>query len=429
MKNSPVRLAALGLVIFTTGTAWGQTAPGYGGTRVPPTIEMPPWNLDPSGMYRPNNQLDDGSAGGFGNQLWARTEFLSYWFKNSSAPPLVTTGPSNALPTLGQPGTQVLFGNTLDSGYHPGGRFSIGYDFASGDGNPTFGVEGSYFFATMGGSRFSGNSTGTPIISRPFFDLSTGTPVAVVEGVANPAGLGIAPVAGGVAIGDPSRLWGLELNGTVNLCCNPCAGFRLDFIYGFRQLALDEDLSILENLALQDGSGEHIVVHDEFSTRNRFYGGQIGLHGQKFYEYFFIDGIAKVALGDMHTVVGINGSTTDSLPGFPSVTAPGGLLAQSTNIGRHTSDSFCVVPEVQLNLGTNITDRLKVYVGYNYLYVSQVARPGGQIDLGVNSNLVPAFAGGTQLPTTSGGPARPAYVLNKTDFYVHGIVAGMEFRY
>jgi hypothetical protein len=105
------------------------------------------------------------------------------------------------------------------------------------------------------------------------------------------------------------------------------------------------------------------------------------------------------------------------------------LLAQSTNSGVHAGNSFCVVPEAQVNIGCNITRWLRAYVGYDYLYISQVARASSQIDLSVNSNLVPAFAGGTVLPPTAGGPARPAFTMNRTDFWAQGITVGMELRY
>jgi hypothetical protein len=250
-----------------------------------------------------------------------------------------------------------------------------------------------------------------------------------VEGVANPAGLGIAPVSGTVSISDPTRIYGFELNGLCNLLCDPCRGLRLDLIYGFRQLSFDEDLDITENLALQDGSGERIIVRDNFGTRNQFYGGQLGIRGEKSWGCFFINGSAKVALGDMHSEAMISGSTTDSLPGFPTITAPGGLLAQASNSGYHAANSFCVIPEAQVNVGLNVTRWLRTYVGYDYLYISQVARPGNLIDLSVNANQIPTFAGGTLLPPTPGGLARPAFQMNRTDFWAQGITFGVELNW
>ena len=364
-----------------------------------------------------------------GINVWARAEFLSWWFKGSSSPPLVTTGPSDTLPTLGKSTTQVLFGDHIPGDNHLGGRFTLGLGLPGCDpcqAGPADGIELSYFFVDPRGPNYVAGSPGTPIISRPFYDISSGTPISSVEGVANPAGLGLAPVSGTVSISDPTRIYGFELNGLHNLCCDPCRGVRVDLIYGFRELSFDEDLRITENLALTDGSGEKIIVHDNFSTRNQFFGGQVGIRGEKTWGYFFINGTAKVALGEMHSEAMISGTTTDSLPGFPTITAPGGLLAQASNSGYHARYSFCVLPESQINLGANLTQWLRLYAGYDFLYISQVARPGNQIDLTVNSNQVPSFAGGTLLPTTPGGPARPAFHMNRTDFWAQGITAGIE---
>ena len=127
--------------------------------------------------------------------------------------------------------------------------------------------------------------------------------------------------------------------------------------------------------------------------------------------------------------VSINGSTTDSLPGFPTVAAPGGLLARSTNSGRHYGNSFCVIPELQVNVGWNVTSWLRAYVGYDFLFISNVVRPGNQIDPYVNTNLLPGFSGGKVLPPTPGGPYRPAFQMNRTDFWAQGVTAGVQVRW
>jgi hypothetical protein len=60
-----------------------------------------------------------------------------------------------------------------------------------------------------------------------------------------------------------------------------------------------------------------------------------------------------------------------------------------------------------------------VTVGYNFLYWSRVARPGEQIDLDVNPDLLPPeeqFAGAT----------RPRFEFRDTDFWAQGIRVGLE---
>ena len=98
-----------------------------------------------------------------------------------------------------------------------------------------------------------------------------------------------------------------------------------------------------------------------------------------------------------------------------------GLLAQSTNSGRFTRDMFSVVPEIGVNVGYQITDNLTAYVGYNFLYWTNVARPGDQIDRTIN---ISQLSGGNLA-----GPARPVFTPRATDFWAQGVNFGLAFRW
>ena len=85
-------------------------------------------------------------------------------------PPLVTTGPSTAQPGyLGSPGTVILAGGgTILDDMQVGGRLRVGR-WLNDCG--TVGVEGE--FLALGGDSYNFRdwSGGTPILSRPFFDV------------------------------------------------------------------------------------------------------------------------------------------------------------------------------------------------------------------------------------------------------------------
>ena len=100
----------------------------------------------------------------------------------------------------------------------------------------------------------------------------------------------------------------------------------------------------------------------------------------------------------------------------------GGLFAQPTNIGHYTRDVFAVVPEGNVQLGYQLTDRLRATVGYTFFYMSDVVRPGDQIDRTINPALL-------ALPPAAGGPARPAFQVRQSDFWAQGIDFGLEFLY
>src|SRR5262249_15573982 len=98
-----------------------------------------------------------------------------------------------------------------------------------------------------------------------------------------------------------------------------------------------------------------------------------------------------------------------------------GLLAQPTNSGRFSRDVFSVVPEFGINVGYQLTDYCTAYVGYNFIYWTNVVRPGDQIDFSVN----PSQLSGNPLIGTS----RPTLVARNSDFWVQGVNVGLAFRY
>ena len=109
----------------------------------------------------------------------------------------------------------------------------------------------------------------------------------------------------------------------------------------------------------------------------------------------------------------------------PMLYTGGGLLAAGPNLGEFTKDRFSVVPEVTLNLGYMVTPNFRTYVGYNFLYWTNVIRPGQQIDRVVDLTNVPNGPAGV-LPS---GLNRPLPTFTQTDLLVTGIQFGAEFRW
>jgi hypothetical protein len=104
-----------------------------------------------------------------------------------------------------------------------------------------------------------------------------------------------------------------------------------------------------------------------------------------------IDFLGKIAMGDMHQVLNINGATNVLRPNGSTTVLKGGLLALRSNIGSHERDELAFVPEVGVNIGLHLTRRLKARVGYSFLWVSRVARAGEQIDPVVNVTQFPTI--------------------------------------
>jgi hypothetical protein len=370
-------------------------------------------------------------------RAWVNAEYLLWWIKNGSGPALVTTSPpgtsQNAAGVLGMDGTRTLFsGHDLEYNLRSGGRFGAGIWF---DPGMCFGMDGSFLFLGQRTVGFTAGSTGNPILARPFFNL---TPGDTTNGPASELVAFPGVVNGMVAVQSTSRLWGADTNFRFNLhngrCgswCDDCGAplcFRWDVLAGFRFLQLSENLAITEDLFVTGTSpnGPQIVVMDNFSTRNRFYGGQIGTEAELQWRRWSLNMLFKLAMGATDEVAFVNGSTSFLFLGQTTPTVqPGGLLAQATNSGRFSQSSFAVVPELGLKLGFNVTPSLRLYVGYSFLYWSDVARPGNQIDPVVNKTQIPSVFG----PGVVTNPMRPMFQFRETDFWAHGVSFGLEWRY
>ncbi len=354
------------------------------------------------------------------DHVWGRAEYLLWWIRDGHIPTLVTASPADTpravAGVLGQNGTVPLFGNELQYNMFSGGRFTLGFGIP---GTCNCGLEATYFFLGQRSINFAASSNGSPILTRPVTNVLTGN--VEPQLVAFPG-----VVVGTVGVSSSSRLWGAEGNARHRLLCG-CNGY-LDLLGGFRYLELGEDLSIVENLVRLDpagGPGTGIILFDSFATKNQFYGGQLGLDGEYRFKRFFVGGTVKLALGVMHEQVSVNGGTTFMVPGLAPIAATGGLLALPSNIGSRTSNQFAFVPEVGLRFGYNVSNNVRIFVGYNFLWVSNVARPGDQIDPVINRSQQPTAFG----PGTLVGAARPMPLFQHTDFWAQGVTFGVEIRY
>jgi hypothetical protein len=146
-----------------------------------------------------------------------------------------------------------------------------------------------------------------------------------------------------------------------------------------------------------------------------FNGAQIGLAGECRFDRFYVQGSGKIAFGVNSGRLDVDGFTRTQTPGSPATVASGGLLTGASNIGSSRDEHFSVVPEANFNIGYQVTDHWRAFVGYTFIYLSSVARPGQSIDLNIG--------------TSTAGVTQPVRNEVNSDFWMHGINVGVEARY
>jgi hypothetical protein len=360
-------------------------------------------------------------------RLWIDAGYILWTARGQNLPPLVTTAPAGTpradaagtpiAGALGQPGTGILFptGRT-NTNWRSGFYLNAGYWF---DKCQTCGIEGNFFFLGNSTDRFSAASPGETIIARPFFNTQTGLPDTQLVSFPN-------VLNGSIDVRATNKVIGGGPNFVKNLCCGPCG--RFDLLLGYTYLNVTDEVVIRENLTSLPGQtnvtpGTNFLVEDRFRTSNNFHGGNIGFAAERRWSHWYVGVRAGVGIGVNHQVIDISGSTTITPPGGPSQTFPGGLLTQPSNIGHYTRDRFAVLPWIGGRIGCQLTDRTRVYVGYDFLALSNAVRAGEQIDLRVNPTQIPPRTAGTT------GTAFPQFDPRESTFWVQGIRFGAEFRF
>lgn len=415
----------------------GSERPAIPGPLAPPyTPEGPP---DALGLpANTPNAFDGGPPGSCCPRVYADIQYLAWWFKNPHLPgPIVTSsaGPASATSgALSDPnGTTLVGNNTLKYPGFSGGRATLGFFL---DDRQQTAFEATGFIVGQGSANATALSGpgGGPVIATPFTNAQTGNAAALQYAAPGTQ-------AGGMTVSSSARLFGGEGNFVCNYpgCRVACIPIPFSFLIGGRYLNLDEqlDLSGFSNgvgagtvsfLGANQpvGNGAVLTSLDSFHTRNQFYGGQVGARVGWSFGSWFIGGQAKIAAGNMNEQLSVNGSTTLSVPGAQPVTALGHLYANAANIATTTHDVFAYVPEGEARLGYRFNSWMLGYVGYNFLYISRVARPGNQIDTTVDPRQAPASPA---FQPAFAGNSSTTLPLAQSSFWAQGINVGLEITY
>ncbi len=318
---------------------------------------------------------------GCGPRLWwVRSEGLFLWAKERNLPALVTTSDTPVPP----PGTTVLLGDgTQTSKARTGIRMDFGTwlqcDELVGIGVRLWGLADDQTTFALSSTDLT-NQT----IERPFVQTD-GTPNSLV--VADP----FTGFDGNIRVTSSSEIFGADAYARIR-CYQSCRS-RTDFVTGYQFGRINESLQIHSQT-----QGNNLIVDDNYTTRNEFHGGVIGVMHDTRFGCGNLVLVARVGLGNMHQSAIATGSTNGQ---------QGGLYVENnTTVVR---DEFCAAPEFGATFGYQLSSCMQVKVGYTLLYWSNVIRPESLIDDVRGDNI--------------------SLNLGNSSFWVQGVTAGLTYSF
>jgi hypothetical protein len=408
-------------------------------------------------------------------QAWVSADFLVWNIRSATLPGLASTVPvglirvdtvntfqnpngtpagppqivENFAPFSIQTASTVAAGSNIDLGEQFGGRFTAGVWL---DSESSVGIEGRGFYLirrTDGFTSTTGNSVNQSVITLPFANNvflvtpSTATTPGTRTLEQSFTAFVVRQVNSDLTGTASSGMWGGELNVR---CVSPSLG-AVSGLVGFRYVNLHEDLNVHSTTqfflpqGFEDVNGAggplntnlptnlNYTTVDAIGTHNNFYGGQVGLDLDMYVNRFIIDIRGTAALGVMHQTVDVlSGFQLVSVAGTPAVTTvtngAGGLLSSPLDQGSHSRNVIAFVPEINVKLGYQLLPSLRAYVGYDFMWLSSVARPGEQV--GVSSSGIVATVAGTAQQITVN---QPSFRFKDSGVTINGINFGVEFRY
>ena len=339
-----------------------------------------------------------------------RGEALLWWTDGMDTPPLVTTSPIGTdqadAGVLGQPDTVILYGgDKVTDDVRAGGKYSV-----TAWVSPCLALEASYLNLGRESTKFFAASNGDPIIARPFLNIQNGQEQSGLTGFP-------ATFAGSLNAVATTELDFVDL--VVRKSVAEQCRVQVDVLLGYRYGQLEDDLRITDiNQFVAFGAGAPTLsIVDDFSTRNEFHGFECGVVAGIQESCWTVEFLLKLSVGNTKSRITIDGSTT-STTGQNETNDVGGFLALLTNIGTFERDEFTIMPEIGLTLSRQLRCGWEASFGYTFLYWSQLARSGDQIDRNLNPSLFP--------PADLDGVPQPEFLFVSTDFWAQGLRFGIE---
>jgi hypothetical protein len=344
-----------------------------------------------------------------GPDNWSATaEYVLWWLRRGQAPPIVTTSSPASQGLLGRPDTQVVYGDqgleTRHGDRFNGGRFALEWDHPDG----LFGIEGRGFILERDSTNFALKDQSS-LLALSYVDALTGAQRSAV--FAGPSAV-LGPLSGNFVGYSRVELFGEEVNLVAPLARQE--DWRLDLLAGARFLQMRDRFHETATSLSLPAQNVLFSVMDNIQAHTAFYGGQLGLRGEYLVGRLSFQARGTIALGADDDLVRTYGTSIFQTP-LVRIEAQRGLYVQPSNTGSFSRARFDAAGEVNVNVGYQLTQRLRAFVGYTFLGWADPLRAVAQVDRVVNLQAT--------------GPPRPTVPFNGDAFWAQGINLGLEVRW
>lgn len=367
---------------------------------VAPVIPPPPVVVDPVPSIDWSERLPPGPRILFG------VDYLNWWLREGRVPATLTTSSRASQGQLGQPDTQILYGNqrlpTRHNDEFAGVRGTLDWWFNE---SRTFGFEMNAFFLERDSTHFKAISDGSTLLALPFAQTDGSQGSYIVAGQA-PSG----PRNGQFVGYSRIELFGEEANFMAMLLRTE--NFRLDALAGARFLQMRDRTDFTSTSRSLPSQSMLFGVEDHYRTANAYYGGQLGLRGELIYGRWSLTSRAEIGLGGNDEKIREFGYYLVQSPTSRGVT-PVGLTVQANNTSTFQRTDLNMVTSADLNLRYRFSKHVSISGGYTFLLWDGPMRSGDQVNTVINNN-----------------PGAPPSVLYRRDvFWAQGVNVGLTLTW
>ncbi|RCS42134.1 hypothetical protein DTL42_20095 [Bremerella cremea] len=386
-------------------------APGYG--------QVSPVSYDPS-MYEPAGdyiEYDNYAAAGYDDcgdgcslppRAYGSFEGMMVWRKGGNYPPILTTSANADRGILGNPSTQIIWGDGNEHGNPTvGGRLTLGLWL---DDYQNWSVGGRFMALEDQSLGYTATSAQFPVLAYPFFDLN-------------------ANLQNSILVALPGTGSGAANNTTVNLVNRNTFymgdafltkhiytnnGNRWDFVGGYTYFKMEDGFHNDATFTVQDAGGgtysqgDVVQYSDRFDANNEFHGGHVGLMAEFQDGPFSWRAMGKLALGNSHQEATVSGLTTVN----GSFSQDEGVYALASNSGSFSRNKFVYVPEINIDMIYAYNCNLDLKLGATFIYFNDIVTGGALVNNNINPN----------------GSA-PVFQFNEQEYWILGMTAGVEYHY